>query len=262
MKLYRGLAIGRSEWIAFQEEVLRDGISTHSEKAEMPLFVHDVRDELASWFAMDAKKLADVGPANHGSDPDRLEWRTGSASWRPVICACGDVCGAAFYAHRAAKSRPDHVSVLLTLRAEPEDLWIDSRDFLCTLFQLGDHDRCKRVLPMLFGGGILRYLEKAHSSTDHRYRVAMAHLACQDLDVIEAHHGNGHVIGGRHKTRFCSAFFVALPLAPSAMVSVELLEGHYAAPRIDISLPELIDPNHPSSQTPSDGSLAAELGRS
>ena len=72
----------------------------------------------------------------------------------------------------------------------------------------------------LFGPAVLRYVDRAWQTDDQQQRIGLCKLAVQDDDVIAAHARNRTVIGGRYGTRFCSAFLVRAPVAPSRIVDV------------------------------------------
>ena len=72
----------------------------------------------------------------------------------------------------------------------------------------------------LFGPAVLRYVDRAWQTDDQQQRIGLCKLAVQDDDVIAAHARNRTVIGGRYGTRFCSAFLVQVPVAPSRIVDV------------------------------------------
>jgi hypothetical protein len=130
----------------------------------------------------------------------------------PAICACGEEEGAAYYAWWHNRSGEDDTPVLIEFSAPVEEVAIDGRDFLCTVFQLGKPELSREILLQLFGARILHYAEPAWSRKDNQYDIAMCDLAALDPEIITAHHANRCVIGGRHRTVFRSAFTVRLPI--------------------------------------------------
>ena len=100
---------------------------------------------------------------------------------------------------------------------------MDGRDFLYTIFQLGDPQLARPIIERIFGIAILRYIDRAWSS-DGRERIALCDLAVQDDAVVLAHAGNKTVIGGRYGTRFRSAFCVRTPVATDRIVDVRPVE--------------------------------------
>lgn len=134
-------------------------------------------------------------------------------------------------------------SILITLEVDQADVVIDGRDFLATIFQLGNPAASRGVLERLFGPAILRYADRAWSvpALETRRRIACCDLARQDDAVIAAHAAKELVIGGRYRTRFSSAFMVRAPVAAERIVSVERVDHRdYVLPDIDITLEQAL----------------------
>ena len=118
-----------------------------------------------------------------------------------------------------------------------EEAYLDGRDFLYTVFQMGNPERARPIVERLFGSAILRYADRAWATKrgDHQ-RIAICDLAVQDDDVIHAHAKNTMVIGGRYDTQFCSAFMVRMPIPSERIVSVEQVSARdFAFPDPGIS---------------------------
>ena len=141
----------------------------------------------------------------------------------PVVCASGDLPGAYHYAYVHNMGGTNDTPIVISIDAEPPDLFIDGRDFLYNIMQFGATRASKEGAMDCFGEAIDKYVEKAWKSSDSHYRIAMCDLAVQDPDVVAAHYQNRHVIQGRYGTLFSSAFFVRLPITPDrvAMASTE-----------------------------------------
>jgi hypothetical protein len=128
----------------------------------------------------------------------------------PLTYACGDLEGAARYALRE-RGTPVVISFEITL----EEVMIDNRDFLCTVFQLWDRggtshrDRVRENLSTLFGPAMLGWFDRACGETDTMARIGLCDLAVHDLAAIERHYANKTDITGRHNRVFRSSF--ALP---------------------------------------------------
>jgi len=145
------------------------------------------------------------------------------------LCACGEGIGAAYYARKhnhqpkEGKTHP----LLITFRAKDFDVYVDCRDFLVTAFQLFDRhsahylDEQRQALATLFGSAVLKYFDLSCKSEEQQIRIGLANIACFDRAVIEAHYENRRFIAGRHKTQFCSAFFVKAPVLPGDILSVD-----------------------------------------
>jgi hypothetical protein len=155
----------------------------------------------------------------------------------PRICVCASKRDALYYACSHNRNGEDTAPILITIDVDQRDIVIDGRDFLATVFQLGNPIASREVLGKLFGPAVLRYADRAWSTSNDNERIAVCDLARQDHDVIAAHAANELVIGGRYRTRFSSAFMVRAPVAPDSIVSVERVDHRgYRLPDIDIAL--------------------------
>lgn len=154
----------------------------------------------------------------------------------PAVCACGEEDGAAHYAWRHNRSGADDTPVIIQFKAPTELVGVDGKDFLYTAFQLGQPDRARPVLTELFGSRILRYAEPAWARRETSYVIAMCDLATIDPDVVASHHANAKVIAGRYGTLFRNAFTVRLPIAPDAIIRVEVptFEPRRAVPQLSL----------------------------
>jgi len=154
-------------------------------------------------------------------------------AWPAATFACGTEFGAKYYAcmhnysrdeSRPGEPPPDY-PIMVEFTAPIDEVYVDSRDFLCTAFQFSaenpGHGRRQQadILTQVFGPAIRRYFSAAaRNPTD--YAIGMCNLAAMDEDVLKAHLANTKVIRGRHKTRFKSAFFVKAPIPPERIVQV------------------------------------------
>lgn len=139
---------------------------------------------------------------------------------QPAVCACGDEMGAAHYAWQHNRSRRNDAPLMIAFEAEHEAVAIDGKDFLYTVFQMGEPMRARTILERSFGPRILRYAEKAWGSDDQRFRIALCDLAIHDPEVVKDHYAARPVIAGRYKTIFRNAFTVKLPISGAAIVRV------------------------------------------
>jgi hypothetical protein len=130
--------------------------------------------------------------------------------------------------------------VLIAFDAEVKDVIVDGRDFLYTLFQLGDPSLGLPVALELFGPAIGRYLTRAWATDDQDQRLALCDLAIQDESVIAAHAANEKVIGGRHGTIFRNAFMVRTPVAAACICDVRIVDEIAFLPAVDVTLPGVI----------------------
>jgi hypothetical protein len=161
----------------------------------------------------------------------------------PGICACGSSIGGEYYAARHNLSTENNYPLVIEFDTPLDRVYVDSRDFLCTAFQLWDRDSVNlrasqaALLSELFGLRILRYFDAAYRVTDQQYRIAMCNLAAFDPEVVLAHYSNRKVIRGRYGALFTSSFFVQGPVPPSWIRRLYTIE-QYNPPRPDVSLDE------------------------
>lgn len=144
-------------------------------------------------------------------------------SW---VCACADETGATYYATGHNLTEKDDTPILISFNADLRDVIIDGRDFLYTLFQLGDPERARPIAEKIYGKNILKYLDRAWATEDQDQRIAMCDLATQDDGVITDHCKNTVVIGGRYRTRFRTAFMVRTPVAAKRIVDVKTIDAY------------------------------------
>jgi hypothetical protein len=157
------------------------------------------------------------------------------------ICACAKKGDALYYACCHNRTGNDTAAILITFDVDQYDVVIDGRDFLATVFQLGNPSASREVLGKLFGKAALRYADRAWSTSDQSARIACCDLARQDDEVIAAHAANELVIGGRYRTRFSSAFMVRAPVPAERIISVDCVDHHgYVLPQIDIMLDQAL----------------------
>jgi hypothetical protein len=157
------------------------------------------------------------------------------------ICACARKQDALYYACKHNRKAENTAPILVAFDTNPDDVTVDGRDFLYTVVQLGNPTTSRTRLERLFGPSILRYVDRAWATPDQNVRIACIDLAIQDAEVIAAHAVNELVIGGRHKTRFASAFIVRGPVTAERIVAVERVDHRgYLLPEIDIALDEAI----------------------
>ena len=138
----------------------------------------------------------------------------------PVVCACGEVRGAAYYAFEHNRTGQDDTPVIIEFESIENQVSVDGRDFLYTVFQMGDPDRAPDILCQCFGQGVLRYAKRAWETDDQYSRIALCDLAVFDPEVIASHHRSEIVLAGRYRTVFRNAFFVKLPILPAWIVRV------------------------------------------
>jgi hypothetical protein len=162
---------------------------------------------------------------------------------RPLTYACARYDDAAFYARRT-----DGLPVVISFEVPLEEVAIDGKDFLYTVFQFWDREdkghfkRVRTSLASLFGPAILPWFDLARRESDTMARIGLCDLATHDLAAVEAHYGNEIGIAGRHGTRFRSAFAVPATVDPATVVSVTDVGSSFDLPPSFLDIRELLSP--------------------
>jgi hypothetical protein len=221
MRFYRGIAISADRVSNVIEDIRGRGLLPSDGSWRMDF--NDLEPQLA-----ELRQRPLVTTADTKFKPDK-----GKPSW---AYACSDEIGATYYAATHNRTKDHDVPILISFDANLRDVIIDGRDFLYTLFQLGDPGRARPIAERVYGRHILQYLDRAWATADGNQRIAMCDLATQDDDVIIVHATNKAVIGGRHGTRFRTAFMVQTPVPAARIISVAVIEGHTPVPDAEITL--------------------------
>jgi len=212
-KLYRGIAVPWEQKESVIQEIEAKGL---------------VYTEASNW------KFS-LGPAFSDSYREKLFRKVdlSTSDTRPkgakevYICACGEKQGARYYAYRHNRTKDKNCALVIEFEANIRDLRVDGRDFLYTMFQMGDPAKAREAVIDCFGKAIGRYAEAAWMSdrSQTNYSIALCDLAIEDPAVIKGHLRNRSVINGRSRTSFCSAFFVRTPIPPTHIQSIEVIKS-------------------------------------
>ncbi len=160
----------------------------------------------------------------------------------PAVCACGELDGASYYAWSHNRSSTNDTPIIIEFEADIEQVAIDGKDCLYTVFQKGAPDRASGFVRGAFGEKGLSYAERAWQIENQGTRIALCDLAIHDPEVIAAHHSNHLVIAGRHRTVYRNAFTVDLPVPPERVLRVWTPESRPTPPIIDMALTDLLLP--------------------
>ncbi len=180
------------------------------------------------------------------ASPSTIRDRISEMHTEHLLCACGDEFGATHYAVARSPKGDTSRGLLISFSASMNELAIDGKDFLYTVFQLWDRDRkhhrelFRELLEMIFGKGILKYFDLASETDETNERVGICDLACIDLDVIRDHLQNKILINGRYNTRFCSAVQTQEPVPSAQIISVTTVHSLPDAPEQQIDLYSLL----------------------
>ncbi len=161
---------------------------------------------------------------------------TRSGKSYPVVCACGEVMGAAYYAFKHNRTGQDDTPVLIEFESIETQISVDGRDFLYTVFQMGDPNRATDTLRKCFGDSVLRYAKSAWQTDNQYSRIALCDLSVFDPEVIASHHRSELVLAGRYRTVFRNAFFAKLPILPAWIVRVWTPPGPIRLPTPQVYL--------------------------
>ena len=223
MRFYRGISIPRPEAESVIAKIRSHGLQPGD--GWWTMRSADLKPRLDEIWRLATVTYADTRP--EAPEP----------SW---VCACAEETGALYYACSHNISAEKDTPILIVFDAEPSQAIVDGRDFLYTVFQLGDPERARPVVERIFGSAILRYIDRAWSTEDQTERIALCDLARQDDAVVRAHATNKTVIGGRFGTSFRSAFFARTPIASERIVDTRIIENDFDLPDAEISLNDVL----------------------
>ncbi|WP_442754279.1 hypothetical protein ACNHKD_14965 [Methylocystis sp. JAN1] len=140
----------------------------------------------------------------------------------PMTYACASFDDAARYA-----LRNEGLPAVIAVELPFEEVAIDGKDFLYTVFQLWDRSQrhhlpqVRETLNAVFGTATVRWFDLAASQADQSVRIGLCDLAVHDLSAIQAHHANPMPLSGRYNTLFRSAFDLPMKVDAAAILSVE-----------------------------------------
>jgi hypothetical protein len=153
--------------------------------------------------------------------PNEIRDKISQLPQLPLTYSCGDFEGAARYALRGSG-----IPFVITFEIALEDVIIDGKDFLYTVFQLWDRhgsshrDRIRENLSSLFGPTMLGWFDLACRESDSG-RIGLCDLAVHDLAAIKHHHANRIDIAGRIDRVFHSSFALPATLGPAAILDIK-----------------------------------------
>jgi hypothetical protein len=222
MRFYRGIAVSRDAAPSIIAKIRSHGLQPGYGRWTM--IAADLKPRLNEIWQKTTVTFADT----HSECP--------SPSW---VCACAEEAGALYYACIHNKSAANDTPILIAFDADPSEVIVDGRDFLYTLFQTVVPQRARPIVERVFGSGVLRYIDRAWSTTGQE-RTALCDLAVQDDSVVVAHATNQAVIEGRSRTRFRSAFLVRSPVLAERIKDVRIVDADFEPPHAEISLTDVL----------------------
>jgi hypothetical protein len=219
MRFYRGIAVPAEAAAKVIADIRHRGLVP--DQGHWRMNFNDLKPRLTELWQRSAVTMADTKV-----DGDKPSW----------ACACADKLGATYYATQKNLTKTDDAPILISFDADLRDVIIDGRDILYTLFQFGDPRRARPIAEKIYGPKILQYVDRAWATEDQGQRIALCDLATQDDTVINAHAKNIEVIGGRHNTRFRTAFMVQIPVSAERIVGADLIDTNAIIPDAEITL--------------------------
>ncbi|MCL6002258.1 MAG: hypothetical protein M1556_01235 [Candidatus Thermoplasmatota archaeon] len=149
-----------------------------------------------------------------------------------------DELGAQHYALVHNQTREKKVALIVKVAIDESCYYyIDGRDFLYPIFQMWDkknianqegkekaYSKLLAILKEVYGSKIEEYFQRAASSDQSDYRIAICELATHDFEISQSHSKNTHILGGRYSTVFRSSFFVQSPISPDRIVTVGVIK--------------------------------------
>ncbi len=221
MRFYRGLTVPADNAVTTVAEIKERGLITNN----------------WSWRTEHHRPVSGLLDKHELSLDDT---RPKDVTWTPAVCACGDLDGASYYAWSHNQTNTNNTPIIIEFEAELEQVAIDGKDCLYTVFQMGDPPKARKFLRAAFGEKVLTYAERAWQTENQGRRIALCDLSIHDPEVVMAHHSNILVIGGRYCTVFRSAFTVALPILAKNIRNVWVPEERSYKPYADVKLADLL----------------------
>jgi hypothetical protein len=254
LKLYRGITVAENEVDVVIHDIKTNGLY-QSEKQQWGGFIwKNIKGEINTLYNKEFLTRDDTSPtsvwigkktkkvyknwqeAPTSEDGGHTEFIEGENS----ICFA-DKIGAEYYATRHNLSKDKKISLLITLDLDIENIAIDGRDFLYTVFGFIDPKNIEKTkrqtkkLKTIFGVNIEKYVEKIieHPNSDK--------FAICDDEIIIDHSRNTEIIGGRYGTVFKSAFFGKTPISPEKIQNVEILKEYIHIMNPTITLNDILE---------------------
>src|ERR1043166_2680903 len=126
MRLFRGIAVPHQAVDTVMAKIRTQGLPPRDGRWVM--LAADLKPRLEEIWRVPAVSMADTRP------------KTDNPSW---VCASGEEKGALFYACVHNKSHENDTPIFIAFEADSSETIVDGRDFLYTIFQLGNPDRSR-----------------------------------------------------------------------------------------------------------------------
>lgn len=244
LRLYRGITVSDKETDSIIDDIKTNGLDQNEKQSWDGFIWKNLKKDIDALYQKEDLKRADTAPASKWvktKDGGHIEYIEGEKS----ICFA-DKTGAEYYAIKHNVTKCHTAPLLITVDIEIENIVIDGRDFLYTVFSLlnpKDLAKTKRQsnkLKGLYGNKIEYYIEKIikHPNSE---KNAICDLVIFDNEIIIEHYTNKKVIGGRFNTIFKSAFCGKVPILPNQIINVERLPNVGPSIHPDIILNDILE---------------------
>jgi hypothetical protein len=244
LRLYRGITVSEKEADSIIEDIKSNGLDHNTNQIWGSFVWKNLKNNLDILYQKEVLTRDDTESAS-------IWVKTKNGGHREYIEGDKSICfadkqGAKYYATKQNVTEELTVPLLITVDLELDNIAIDGRDFLYTVFGFidpNDSTKTKRQaekLKLLFGYKMEKYIEKIikHPKSD---RFAICDLAINDNEIIIEHSKNQKVIGGRYNTIFKSAFFGKVPIKPNSIIDIERITNVSDINHPDITLNDILE---------------------
>ena len=259
LKLYRGITVAENEVDFVIHDIKTNGLYQNDKQQWDGFIWKNIKKEINTLYKKEDLTLDDTSPSSvwigKKTKKEYKNWLEAPSSEgggnRKYIEGENSICfadkiGAEYYASQHNLSKDKNTPLLITLDLDIENIAIDGRDFLYTVFgsiDPKDIQKTKRQtekLKTIFGVKIEKYIEKIieHPNSD---KFAICDLVICDDEIIIEHSRNTEIIGGRYGTIFKSAFFGKTPIPPEKIEIVEIIKENIAIPAPTITLNNILE---------------------
>ncbi|AFM27172.1 hypothetical protein [Desulfomonile tiedjei] len=232
LKMYRGISVASKNVELVKRKINSDGLM-QSHELPWSSYILDLRLNLAELLNRPDLSTSHTRFYKPGQCITSESVRQRNLPF-PFIFACGDKTGAAYFANTHNRTEEKDFPLVIEFLAPVEDVFVDGKDFLYSVFEGGPRQGLREKILKCFGVEISKYLDKAWNSRKTEHRIAMCDLAVQDPEIVFSHYQNRMTIGGRRGTVFRSAFMVRSPIDFDRILSVHRANPCYEAPSFSI----------------------------
>jgi hypothetical protein len=259
LKLYRGITVSENEVDLVIQDIKTNGLYQNNKQQWGGFIWKNIKGEINALYNKEDLTLDDTSPSSvwigkktkkvykdvQEAPTSEGGGHRGYIEGENSICFA-DKIGAEYYATQHNVSKTKRMPLLITLDIDIENIAIDGRDFLYTVFgsiDPKDIEKTKRQtekLKTIFGVKIEKYIEKIINHPKSNKNAICDLIICDDEIIIE-HSRNTEIIGGRYGTIFKSAFFGKVPISPEKIQNVEILKEYIPIKNPTITLNDILE---------------------